>query len=215
MKIEVATKEDYENFAFEALDDTDWELVYSNKYTKVWTKQSKDSNLNTVRVSSIFENIKPEELIDEIYAEKNSKDLEGMVEESTVLEVLDKNNTISYCKHNLFNILVRLSSPIPFVSSRDFVTRRSVRKSPTECIVMLKSVEYESKPVESGCVRGDTQINGYYCIPNENGSNLIYLTRSDLGGYIPSWMINTIAQKIAPSLMEDLRRVIQKNYESK
>lgn len=204
MKIEVATTEDYDSFAFESLDDTGWDLIYSNSLTKVWTKESKNSNLNTVRVSSIFEGIKPEKLIDEIYSEKNAKDLEGTVEESTVLETLDENNTVSY---------FRLASPVPFVSSRDFVTRRSIRRSPTECIVMLKSVTHKSKPVDSSCVRGDTQINGYYCIPHEKGSNLIYLTRSDLGGYIPSWAINYITTKLAPKLMEDLRKVIKKNEE--
>jgi hypothetical protein len=99
----IATKEEYDAFAIEALSDsTDWFVVHDGESTKVCQKTNSNSSINTVRVTCHFEGIKPNELIDLIYDEKNEKDLEGVVAESTVLEKIDDNNTVSYCSLFIF-----------------------------------------------------------------------------------------------------------------
>jgi hypothetical protein len=82
--------------------------------------------------------------------------------------------------------------------------------SEEECVVMLKSCLHESKPIDSRYVRGETYTNGYHAIKSKTGSKLTYLTRSDLGGYVPAFIINFIATKMAPSLMDDLKKILAK-----
>lgn len=193
-KIKACTDTEYNDFVTEATISDDWEVVKQTHGSTVWNKQNNDSNIKSVRVTSFF-SVPPMKLFDMLFDEKLATEFkDDIVEESTVLENIDEENTVSYCNEILFNHIVRMKSPFFFVSGRDFVTRRSLRKSKDECIVILKSVEHESKPDDQSTsyIRGHTYYNGYHCTTHEQGCKLTYLTRSDLKGYIPPMIINYV-----------------------
>jgi hypothetical protein len=212
MSVSVATSEDFKVFVKEATSiSKEWKVAFNDEVTVVETKKYKDSSLNSVRVSSIIEGVSPMKLIGIIYDPQYEELFTKVAEDEQVLETIDENNIVHYCKLNFrFNVVLgAMKSPFLLVSHRDFVTRRSMRKTEEECIVMFNSVEHESMPVRSNHIRGFTWLNGYHMIQTENGTRLTYVTRGDLGGYFPSWCINYIATSLAPGVITNLKDVVQ------
>eukprot|EP01080_Neovahlkampfia_damariscottae_P003066 gene3066-5236_t len=202
MSIKPATHEEYQEFVEEAVaTSNDWKEAYNDKITVVERKKYKSSSLNSVRVSSLVEGVSPLKLLEIIYDPKYEELFTKVVEDDQVLEEIDENNLVHYCA---------MKSPFLLVSHRDFVTRRSIRKKEDECIVLFKSIEHEKMPTRSGHVRAFTYINGYYMKKHEKGTELTYVTRGDLGGYFPSWVINYVATQIAPGVIQNVKEVVQK-----
>jgi hypothetical protein len=45
------------------------------------------------------------------------------------------------------------------------------------------------------------KIEGYFLKTENNGTRIIYMTRGDLKGYFPGWLVSYIASTVAPNLI--------------
>jgi hypothetical protein len=102
MSVSVATSEDFKIFVKEATSiSKEWKEAFNDEVTVVETKKYKESSLNSVRVSSVIEGINPMKLISIIYDPQYEDLFTKVAVDEQVLETIDENNIVHYCKLNL------------------------------------------------------------------------------------------------------------------
>jgi len=129
--------------------------------------------------------------------------------EGTLIEKLDNHNDVGY---------YAAKSPVFTISNRDFCNIRSwwVAPDQSEFVIINHSVPHPNCPEKKGFVRANSISTGYWLRPSvdkekgDNGCNLIYMTQTDPGGWIPAWVVNSTASTFAPKIIENLTRVSAK-----
>jgi len=191
--------EDFERFKSKVLDDEGWNLVHQeNKFgpLKTWTKKTDESPIDLVKMWCEFNGVTGETLYDVLHdADYRSVWDDKMIAGYRIQE-LDATNEISY---------YAAKAP-PTITNRDFLNMRSWRAltDAGEWIIMNHSELHPDMPPQKSFVRGESILTGYLVRRKEGGCILNYLTHSDPKGWIPNWVINTLASKYAPKILAKL-----------
>ena len=121
--------------------------------------------------------------------------------EGKQVAVIDDKNEVSY---------YAAKSPAT-ISNRDFLSmrgwRESVSDSGAEYVVASHSTEHADCPPKKGFIRGHIIRTCYYVSQDpENAENTVlnYVTQSDPKGWIPAWLVNKLAGKIGPQVIETM-----------
>jgi len=196
----LATNEEFDIFVNECDSKTpDWQSVYTDNRINlfVWKKETTSSAINIVRVQQTFSDIAPEVLYDVLHDHKYRAIWDENMIEGKVVSQLDPTNEVGYYS---------AKSPTSLVGNRDFLNQRSWRAETDkgEWIIINHSVTHPDYPPFSSFVRAQSILTGYLIRRTPNGSVFIYMTQSDPKGWIPSWLVNTLCTKFAPTFLEKL-----------
>lgn len=89
----------------------------------------------------------------------------------------------------------KLRAPWP-VYPRDIAGTSLRELSDNECCVVMTSVDDESIPEVSGCVRANLIVSGWKITKTDTGIHITYITQIDLAGYIPTSFLKNIEQQV-------------------
>jgi len=202
----LADKESFDKFRSACDSEEGWNLVIEDKkrHITVWEQASKkaETTINMVRMKAHL-NIDPSVLYDVIHDADYRKEWDENMDEGYCIQQLDSYNDIGYYS---------AKSPFFAISGRDFCNQRSwwTDGNNTEYIIHNHSVIHPASPEKKHYVRAWSHMTGYLIRPdpaNETGCVFIYLTQTDLRGWIPPWAINQGASKFAPQLVDKLAKV--------
>eukprot|EP01126_Amoeba_proteus_P033785 TRINITY_DN3332_c0_g1_i1.p1 TRINITY_DN3332_c0_g1~~TRINITY_DN3332_c0_g1_i1.p1 ORF type:complete len:115 (-),score=17.65 TRINITY_DN3332_c0_g1_i1:99-443(-) len=97
-------------------------------------------------------------------------------------------------------------SPIPvIIGARDFVLlRKRFNMQNTNYYQSDVSITYPPKPVDTYYVRGRVLSSGYVFEPLQEGGgcHVTYVAQVDPAGFIPSWVVNLGASKMAKRIAD-------------
>lgn len=93
---------------------------------------------------------------------------------------------------------------------RDFIVLTTHKKLENGCyMVATRSVANDVFPEESRFTRGKVLVSGYYLKPVAEGTEIIMCAHTDLGGTLPSTIINMLSTSAPIQLLNNLRRLCQ------
>lgn len=199
----IATNEDFEVFKEACSKDDGFEQKFDKNGITIWSKEIKDSSINLVKMRCTFDGIPPETIYDVLHDPDYRKTWDDHMIEGFEIERLDSNNDVGYYSAKF---------PTP-ISNRDFCNERSWRVTEGEWIIMNHTVRHPKMPEKKGFVRANSILTGYYLRYDESktGTVLVYLTQTDLKGWIPAWLINKATSTLAPGIGDKLR-IVCKEY---
>eukprot|EP01123_Difflugia_compressa_P001469 TRINITY_DN1172_c0_g1_i1.p1 TRINITY_DN1172_c0_g1~~TRINITY_DN1172_c0_g1_i1.p1 ORF type:complete len:235 (+),score=28.68 TRINITY_DN1172_c0_g1_i1:127-831(+) len=202
-KYESANKESYDNFRSVCDSADGWTLMHDDhkKHVTIWQQHSKDSPIHVVRMRATLP-VPASVLYDVLHDADYRKEWDENMVEGYCIEQIDGHNDVGYYSGK---------SPFFGISGRDFCNQRSWWDSPdgSEYIIHNHSVIHPSCPEKKDYVRAWSHLTGYLIRPNQDGTSctFVYLTQTDLKGWIPAWAINQGGSKFAPQLLDKLGRV--------
>lgn len=96
------------------------------------------------------------------------------------------------------------------VEARDFVQRRKIwydfPNKDSHCI-HFKSIEHKDCPLVKKKVRANTIISGYFIRTESTNPRICHLSviaQTDIGGKIPSWIVNKLSQSAPNDWIKNL-----------
>jgi len=199
-----ATQEEFDEFVgFADSTGTQWRTAYHSHDGKitVWDQKSDTSAVNIVKLVARLPELEALTLYDVLHDPDYRKEWDDNMVEGYLIEQLDANNDVGYYS---------AKSPVALVSPRDFVNERSwrVKDEGKEYVIMNHSVVHPKMPETKKFVRANSIKTGYLVRPHsEGGCVLTYITQTDVRGWIPTSLMNTLTTKFAPKLIERLERV--------
>lgn|SRR3989338_1270759 len=144
--------------------------------------------------------VEPETLYDVLHDHNYRKVWDDNMIEGIVIFQLDSCNEVGY---------YAAKSPSP-VSNRDFLNQRCWRALPDDglWVIMNWSTAHSDYPEKKGFVRAQSILSGYQIRRNpKGGCSFTYVTQTDPKGWIPAWVVNNIAGKLAPRVSQTLHTV--------
>jgi len=121
-----------------------------------------------------------------------------------VIETNDEGDEIEYCVCKF---------PIGF-ASREFLKykKSQVVYQQYPYTVVMRSCERESRPVARGNVRAVSVINGYTLRPETDPwkTKITIVLNTDIGGLIPTWVVDAISTKVPVRWVGALESAAQK-----
>jgi hypothetical protein len=205
---ELAKKEDFEKFKEEASKESKedgWEIQLDKKGLKVMTKCTKDSPINILKLVAEVP-LPMNSIYNVLHDPEYRKTWDENMIEGFLIEKLDAYNDVGY---------YAAKSPVWTISNRDFCNIRSWYTPPddSERVIINHSVPHPKCPEKKGFVRANSILTGYWLRPfpgDDSKTILIYMTRTDPGGWIPAWVVNSTASTFAPKIIENITRVSEK-----
>jgi len=200
-----ALRESFDKFRSACDSEEGWTLAYEDKKKNVivWQQASKnaETTINVVRMRAQL-NFPASVLYDVIHDADYRKEWDENMDEGYCIQQIDPHNDVGY---------YAAKSPFFAISNRDFCNQRCWWKSEdnSEYIIHNHSVVHKDCPEKKNYVRAWSHMTGYLVRPNPDATTctMIYLTQSDMRGWIPTWAINQGASKFAPNLVEKLAKV--------
>jgi hypothetical protein len=80
---------------------------------------------------------------------------------------------------------------------------------------MNYSVTHKDAPEKKGFVRAQSLLTGFIVVRTLTGCKLMYLTQTDVKGWIPAWLVSYVTKQYAPRLLENLYQAALKYPEWK
>lgn len=206
-----ATEEEFDDFVQTCISEEGWHLVHERQRgeekLQVWDQPPKDGNtkINIVKVHVVYPDVDPAVLYDVLHDPDYRKEWDDKMIEGYEIEKLNATNDVGYYS---------VKAPMG-VSNRDFVNERSWRvkenyngKGGKEYVIMNHSVLHPKVPEKKGFVRARSIRTGYLIRALENGGcEFFYYTQTDPQGWIPAWLINQMTKTLAPSIIDNLKKV--------
>jgi hypothetical protein len=199
-KYKCASLKDFKEFKAFIEDNEGWAEKHSKPWITVWTRAAPagapGAGLNLVKMHCTFPNVDPTTMYDALHDPAFRKSWDEKMKEGFNIVQLDERNDIGY-----------YSAKFPFpLGDRDFLNQRMWMEFDNgEYIIKNYSVQHTDCPEKKGSVRGISIITGYYLKPLEGGgTDLLYITHSDIKGSIPHWLLNSATQSMAPTMMDNL-----------
>jgi len=193
----IQTDEDFDAFIAACETEVGWEVCYDKEVTKVWDQKVNNSEINIVKVRTIFKDIEAITLYDVFHDAEYRREWDENMIDGHEFEELDPNNDIGYYS-------VRCPAPL---TNRDFVNQRAWRIKGNTYVIKNHSVKYPKCPEKKGLIRGRSIRTGYFVLALEGGGcQLTYLTQGDLKGAIPSVVANLVTRKLAPKIVQKIEK---------
>jgi len=198
----IQTDEDFDEFIAACNADAGWEVCYDKENIKVWDQKVPDSDINIVKVRTVFKDIEALTLYDVFHDAEYRREWDENMIDGIEFEQLDPNNDIGYYS-------VKCPATI---ANRDFVNQRSWRVKDNSYVIKNHSVNYPKCPPKKDFIRARSIKTGYFLLALEGGGcQLIYLTQGDPKGSIPSVVSNFVTRKLAPKIVQKIEKA-SKNY---
>jgi len=189
-------EESFDQFV-KACDSTEgWHSVHDDDGIKVWDMKADNSSINIVKIWAHFKTIDPLVLYDVLHDPEYRTTWDDHMVEGYNIQQIDANNDVGY-----YSAKGMLS-----VSGRDFVNQRSWRVKGDEYIIKNHSVKHPKAPEKKGFVRAWSFMTGYMIRKHEQGCTLSYYTQTDPKGWIPTFVVNNVTKKFAPSNIQKLEQ---------
>mmetsp|Transcript_22577 Transcript_22577/g.63386 ORF Transcript_22577/g.63386 Transcript_22577/m.63386 type:complete len:236 (-) Transcript_22577:24-731(-) len=194
---------EFEQFRKECTTDDGWTEAVNNEKCTVWTRKSKKSSVNVVKVQTRFPDINPETLYDIFHDHVYRKTWDDAMIDGYVVEMLSKTNEVGY-----------YSAKVGMISNRDFVNIRGWKARPEEnyWAIVNHSVTHPDVPEKKGFVRAWSVMSGYYINRYEDdktveggGTIFTFMSCADPRGWIPKWVINSLYASFAPSSIDKMK----------
>jgi len=196
----IATDENFEEFIGICNNDANWNLCYDEDGIKVWDQKVASSEINIVKVRTIFKNIEALTLYDVFHDAAYRREWDENMIDGHEFEQLDPNNDIGYYS-------VKCPAPL---TNRDFVNQRSWRVKDNTYVIKNHSVNYPKCGEKKGFIRARSIRTGYYVLALETGGcQLTYLTQGDVKGNIPAFISNLVTKKFAPKIVGKIAKAAQ------
>jgi len=203
VKYELAEKDSFDKFREACDTEEGWNLVFDDKkkFITVWEQSSKsaETTINMVRMKAHFP-FSAVVMYDVLHDADFRKEWDENMDEGHCIQQLDAHNDVGY---------YAAKSPFFAIAARDFCNQRCWWESTdgNEYIIHNHSVIHSGCPEKKNYVRAWSHMTGYLVRPNPaqpGNCIMIYLTQTDLRGWIPAWAINQGASKFAPGLVDKL-----------
>lgn len=225
----VGTKQDC--FQFRQFSDSldGFVLEHSEKdKCIIWSKKVKGEPLNIIKGIGFYEFAPP----GTPEGEKISCELlYDMLQDAEFRELWDEYRADAFCI-TMLDPRTEIGyyagkSPVPLVSSRDFVNQRQWHSAGRgEYVIWNTSVPHDDvkedyqktvqKKVNGSFVRAISKITGYFIFPwvdsesgEEKGVCMTYITQSDLRGSIPTSLCNFITKKAGPKTFKKIGSAVR------
>lgn len=193
----VQTDEDFDEFIRLCEEEKGWEVCFDEKGIKVWDQKVANSDINMVKVRTVFKAIEALTMYDVFHDAEYRREWDENMIDGHEFEELDKNNDVGYYS-------VRCPNPL---TNRDFVNQRAWRVKGNTYVIKNHSVNYPKCPEKKGFIRARSIRTGYYVVGLESGGcQLIYMTQSDPKGAVPSFLSNTVTKKLAPKIVGKIEK---------
>jgi len=195
----IATDEEFDRFLKIMDSDEGFTVVADDpkKHVRVLTKPAPDTPIAAIKVETFYEDLEPEVVYDVLHDHYFRKTWDDHMMEGSIVEQVDPFNEVGY-----------YSCKMPFpLANRDYCNHRSWKVFPERktWVIFNKSVLHPDCPPEPKFVRGWSFFSGYYVQKREEGGCIMkYYTHNDPRGWLPTWAINMVSEKVAPSLLSQL-----------
>ena len=190
-----ATKKEFEH-VIEMCNSTEkWnEVLKTDKLTE-WMIDGGSDTLILKLTSTDFVGIEPEWVFDTLLDPEYRNTWDDRNMGRNTIEVINSSN---YIIHYLVKV--------PVVTNRDYVFRQATAKFGDDYILYNSNVIHEKCPPQAKFVRGTMNISAYYIQKTENGCKVTCVSDNNLGGSLPSFLVNTQAKNILPKTMEAVKK---------
>lgn len=176
-----------------------WREAANRKGVKVASAPFKDSAWSVLRSETVFR-CSPEDIMRIVTDDERLKEFDDMFDR---YELLDESNPHGRVRRFMFKA-VWPTAP------RDFIVLTTHKKLENGCyMVATRSVANDVFPEESRFTRGKVLVSGYYLKPVAEGTEIIMCAHTDLGGTLPSTIINMLSTSAPIQLLNNLRRLCQ------
>jgi len=193
----LATQEDLEVVKRIALGPLGWNTVVDKETVKVWDRAASAAPM--VRLWARM-SVSAATLYDVLHDPDYRSVWDTLMDESHCVQMLDSYNDICY---------FRAKSPVSLVDPRDFCSQRSWYVAPDqqEYVIWNRAVPHRRCPPKKGVVRARTHLTGMVVRPLDPGScTFVYVTQTDMGGWIPPHIMDELTKRFAPKLARRLER---------
>lgn len=194
-----AAKKDFVAFRLMVDSMAGFTLRFERAGVYVWDQRLQGEANILVKTFATYDNCPPEVMYDMLHDPVYRVQWDESRVDSYKVTQLNANNEIGV-------YVAKLVRPI---SNRMFLNQRAWHDAGRgEYIIMNTSVTHASVPETRGVVRAFSKISGYLVRPwgDKGGCSVSYLTQSDPRGWIPSTFVNYVTTRLAPSVMEKLRK---------
>lgn len=175
----------------------EWICEYDKNSIQVLLKSMKTTNVTRVKVRGIFPDVSPKVLYQSLIHDEYVRHCDPNMAEWEIVEQIDESNDISYYASKLPSLMKFLISPRDFLSIRGYG-----ETGPDEYMIIMRSIEDQRKPTRKKWVRAHILITGFLIQKcPDGGTQLTYLSQTDLKGKIPTKIINYATTKLAPSIV--------------
>lgn len=174
-----------------------WNLDYNKKNTKVYLKKNEACPFQMLKAEVEFDDLPAGTLFNVLMDAEYRR-----VWDDFMIEGYD------YCSITPFSDIgyYAIKSPKP-LKNRDFVMQRCwLDYGPgADKIIFSHSVNHSKIPVVKNRVRGLTYMTVCYIKYNSaKSSSLVYITQSDPGGSLPSWVVNMSTKVVTPKFVKKI-----------
>ena len=203
----IATDAEFKRFISLCDEVENWTEAYKSKdeVTKVYTRYTEGNPIMCIKVLSYFADVEPEVMYDVLHDHYFRATWDNNMLEGSIVEMMDPSNEVGY-----------YAAKMPFpLANRDFCNHRSWKIFP-ECeewpesqtwVIFNKSVIHKDCPEVNKITRGWSYLGGYMVRKRkEGGCHVYYYAQSDPRGWIPTFLINMVSGKLAPSLLENVHK---------
>ncbi|CAH1796623.1 unnamed protein product [Owenia fusiformis] len=183
-------------------DDADWKEVKNSKGVKVWAKKSEMFGGRLYKAEGVIDS--PKEKVFEMVEPKTDGKRPGWDKAIKGLETLetvdDKTSVVRTVTH---------SAAKGLISSRDFVDVTVTVEADDYVATIAQSVTHSNCPEESGVVRGTNHPCGLICRPEGDKTKLIHFCQADIGGMLPTSLVESALPSNIVSFYESLREALK------
>lgn len=169
-----------------ALSQTNWKLSKNKDGIQVYQKDSKNSGFKSIKVECTLEGS-----FDKLIAIINNI--------SHYKDWVYNNKTTSLLKRiSAYEFYYYTEAYLPWpLDNRDAVMHTRITKDSLNRFIKINSVAVPNiVPLKGGKVRiSRSDINWYVTKPSSNTIHIIYTFETDPGGNVPSWLVNSFADK--------------------
>ncbi|ELP91045.1 phosphatidylcholine transfer protein, putative [Entamoeba invadens IP1] len=202
------TKEEFETFRKICVESNNWkEYTRENNTVCYQGVEVKSGYFCMKAVTDLFVNYPTTQIFDFLNDEEFRDQWDSLLLKREKLRQIDDSNQI-----------IHYFTTLPMVANRDYVYYKSLWMSDDkdEFIIMNKSIELPDCPATSDYVRAQCEMSGYMVKKNDKGEGIFYYyTYNAFGGWVPSWVMNSLISSQGLSLMKKLVAACEKYPEWK
>lgn len=202
-EIKIPCDQDLQDVIHLCNDDSGWNLDYNKKNVKVYLKKNELSTFSMIKAKVDFDDIPASVLYNVLMDCDYRKTWDDfMIEGYDHSYITPFSDVGYYCA----------KSPKPF-KNRDFVVQRFWFDfgHNMDKIIGTHSVNHAKMPPIKNRIRGITYLTACYIKFNSpKSSSLYYVTQSDPGGSIPSWVVNMTSKVFTPKFIKKIYKACLK-----
>jgi len=152
-----------------------------------------------IRIKADFDDVSAECLYNVLHDGEYRSQWDERMIEGFEIGWLSPNSDIGYYS---------IKSPKP-LKNREFVTQRCWLDlgANRDKIIFNHSINHVKHPPKKGFVRGISYLTAYYIRPvSASACTVFYITQSDPGGSLPTWIVNMTSKVIAPKVIKKMHK---------